>query len=419
MLVPLLVWIEDTRTKTRQSFAFDSSPVRIGRNKLNELEVPDDGVSQWHGILHFDAHNVAYIDLGSTNGTSINGARAGRNVEVALDSTAVLEIGLLRIRFSRAMVPPNAITRKSSAFLGQHVSGDTLAGSRTVMYSVGGPMQLPPDVQMVEGIIAQTQAVYSQYVHAGDTLKQYLEHYLQQVPAERRAGTVLMIGSRFPMFKRSREYRQLGTKAGLTSLDMGEVDVEDWTRRLLYGTEIGAAPQGAEVVQTMERIGALLETFAQSYVDLRSGHEQFLHDIGIRLNTEEGGLGDLKNSKEVLGYLLDWKADGQARIAELNRGFADIALHQVGLLNGLIEGVRTVLTNLLPEVIAGLPPNVRSPEVRSAALGGLFGGKAKQWWRDFSARHADLENGDRFAKDIFGRSFSTAYLTIMGNIRRR
>ena len=58
------------------AFAFASSPVRIGRNQLNELVLNEPFVSQWHAVVRFDEHKVRYVDLGSTNGTTMNGAAA-------------------------------------------------------------------------------------------------------------------------------------------------------------------------------------------------------------------------------------------------------------------------------------------------------------------------------------------------------
>ena len=140
-MLPLVVKLHNTKSNTTDVFAFESSPVRIGRNKLNELHVHEDVVSQWHGLFRFGDGFVVFVDLGSTNGTMLNGQRIARNTEVPLAADSVLRIAHLEMRFARVAVPPAAITRKQSSFLAQ--PGDqSIAGARTVMFQAGA-LQAP------------------------------------------------------------------------------------------------------------------------------------------------------------------------------------------------------------------------------------------------------------------------------------
>lgn len=419
-MIPLVVNLTNTLTNAVIAFAFDSSPVRIGRNQLNELAINDAVVSQWHGLFRFDEQRTVYIDLGSTNGTLVEGRRIDRNTEVPLDQNTVLRVAHFELRVARFPVPPEALTRRTNSFLPSDPTRP-LDECRTMMFSGVLPTAAPKaDPRVVEQVVGHTAAVYDQYVRALGDMNRYLEHYIAQVPADARGVTLAAVAERMPHFARTREYRRLGAQVGLRPDELGEVDLEDWLKRLVYGSESAPAARGRiDVPRALERLGAVLETFAQSYVDLRSGHEQFISDIGLRLNIEPGGLGNARNARAALAYLLDWTSDHQTRVSELNRSFADLALHQVGLLNGVIDGVRGILAQLLPENVAGLPAQPRSRDVRTAsgAAAGFMGGRVKQWWRVYAAKHAELEEGDRFTKDMFGRHFANAYFTIMGNSR--
>jgi predicted component of type VI protein secretion system len=75
-----------------QAFEFDQSPIRIGRNPLNNIVIEDGFVSQWHGMIRFDDTSISYIDLGSTNGTLLDGTRVPKNVPVPLMGVAQLRI---------------------------------------------------------------------------------------------------------------------------------------------------------------------------------------------------------------------------------------------------------------------------------------------------------------------------------------
>src|SRR4051794_28519350 len=45
----------------------------IGRGPLNDIDLPDLQISQHHCRIEADAENINLVDLGSTNGTFVNG----------------------------------------------------------------------------------------------------------------------------------------------------------------------------------------------------------------------------------------------------------------------------------------------------------------------------------------------------------
>ena len=87
------------------------SPVRIGRNQLNDISLDDPFVSEWHGIIRFDDKSVAYFNLGSTNGTLLDGKRLTKNVGTELSDASRLQLGLLELVVLRD-------TKKGAALMG-------------------------------------------------------------------------------------------------------------------------------------------------------------------------------------------------------------------------------------------------------------------------------------------------------------
>ena len=65
-----------------------SSPVRVGRADDNELVLADPEVSRHHARLELDDQGWHAIDLGSTNGTWINGVRLNAATIAAGDEVA-------------------------------------------------------------------------------------------------------------------------------------------------------------------------------------------------------------------------------------------------------------------------------------------------------------------------------------------
>ncbi|MDP8905184.1 MAG: DUF3662 domain-containing protein [Chloroflexota bacterium] len=64
--------------------------LRVGRALDNDIVLPDDGVSRHHGQINVRFGTLVYSDLGSTNGSFVNGARV---TEIALGPTDVLLLG--------------------------------------------------------------------------------------------------------------------------------------------------------------------------------------------------------------------------------------------------------------------------------------------------------------------------------------
>lgn len=70
--------------------AINSGRLRVGRALDNDLVLSDDRVSRYHGQISVRFGTLVYADLGSTNGSFVNGARVS---EIALGTGDVLQVG--------------------------------------------------------------------------------------------------------------------------------------------------------------------------------------------------------------------------------------------------------------------------------------------------------------------------------------
>ena len=68
----------------------------IGRGDQANLRLPDVGISRRHARLDFDGAQVVLTDLGSTNGTMVNGQRVSA---VALNPGDMIQIGTTTLTF--------------------------------------------------------------------------------------------------------------------------------------------------------------------------------------------------------------------------------------------------------------------------------------------------------------------------------
>ena len=83
-------------------------PLRIGRGAANDLVLSDSGVSRSHAEVVFEGGGYAIRDVGSSNGTFVDGARVQT---AALRTGAKIEVGHALLKFvpARARRRPRPI----------------------------------------------------------------------------------------------------------------------------------------------------------------------------------------------------------------------------------------------------------------------------------------------------------------------
>lgn len=457
-MLPLLVRITNTQTGETEHSAYASSPVRIGRNQLNEMVLNEAFVSQWHAVVRFDEHKVRYVDLGSTNGTMMNGRRLARHVQVEIDPQTDLRIGPLQLAFARAQVTPDMYAAPRTTIFNldmqQHepsaVSGNTVAFNphdapttmdQNTVFLAGAAIQqsiqqyqqhqaqgvprdriptgtgLPGgvDMQQLVLITEQTKPFYEQYRRAWTQTLAQLRAHLERIPGPQREGMVLCLCQQFPQLAKEPEFRQLMESLGVSAAATGEVDVQEFIKRLGGHVQL---PPGAQVntAVAMERVGAILESYSQAFVELRKGYEQFGEEMALQLVQERNPLHDAQTGQDVLRYLLDWTTDGSGRVRELTRAFADLALHQVALLSGVMEGVRSMLHVISPQTLSGERNHALARVGGNGLLEKLFNLRKANLWKSFADAHQRLIEEDRFSREVFGRNFARAYFMVTGGL---
>jgi hypothetical protein len=104
-LVLLVVRVEDTESRKAVDYVFAHCPVRVGRSARNDIPLPRPFASAWHGVIEFDANAVRYTDLGSTNGSSIEGDRVEPRTAVEVPRRGAVTIGSYRLSFPAHGLP--------------------------------------------------------------------------------------------------------------------------------------------------------------------------------------------------------------------------------------------------------------------------------------------------------------------------
>ena len=86
-----------------QEYALTQSLTTLGRGPDNNLLLDDPAVSAYHARIVYEQGTCSVVDLGSSNGTEVNGIRLAARVPRALNDGDVVKIGRFELGFRTAM----------------------------------------------------------------------------------------------------------------------------------------------------------------------------------------------------------------------------------------------------------------------------------------------------------------------------
>jgi hypothetical protein len=82
-----------------EEIAVRSPVLTLGQGSQNDVVLADDSVSTNHARLEYDAGGWRITDLGSTNGTTVEGVRLAPNVPTPLAYGSTVRLGGLKLHF--------------------------------------------------------------------------------------------------------------------------------------------------------------------------------------------------------------------------------------------------------------------------------------------------------------------------------
>ena len=393
--------VENRETGAVSEHEFASSPVRVGRNPLNDLSLPYSFVSGWHAVIRFDEGSARFFDLGSTNGTTQDGRRIGAGESAEFDGPVALRISDLDLVLSRdanamAVPGPAALSvvpaeRKPKGRWMQSSGTDELrAGAIDTDHRAGRATPRPNQTAHVP--LGQVHATLASLRPMFDDARDARLRYERELHA--RIGTLpTHLRDQTEDFIR-REFGDDGTqRAG------GAGPVGSFSENVV--PELSAPTTAEESERFLKRIRDVLEACAKGIVELQNGQEQFGNEMGVRAVKEFTPLHTAASANNVLEYLLDWRHGGPHRVQELVGVFADVMIHQVALINGMVEGCRALLARLDPEEIERLTPNG-------------WGDQSRTKWQTYLARYRELADDKVLVEMLFGPEFARAYAEVGG-----
>ncbi len=417
---PLFISVENKLTNETVTYTFASSPIRVGRNPLNDLRLHFPFVSEWHAIIRFDSGHSHYIDLGSTNGSRIDQTRMPKNVLTEVGQDTQLSIVSIVLRFSRtppatgvvaqaAGIAPNPIPRPPSERVSRLYLAAVSREETETSASLGANTLVHAQQQaFVENALRPLGPNYEAYRQAWDETQKQLMTCMQDMTRAQKAIAIKHVAKSFPHMSCEPEFQEMARQSGEVPAPTGKSETVSPSLLRLADAFL---PRTLSIRNRQDeerfagRIANVLEGFGGALVELLKGHQQFGEQMAVRAMVNPSVLQRSRSSREILAYLLDWREGADERMQELISAFADLMIHQVALLNGVVEGAKGMLSEISPEAIVEQSKN----------LGGAWGFGSGKYWQLFTERFSELANDDsRITRSVFGRNFARAYVTVIG-----
>jgi hypothetical protein len=204
----LRVTINNTDSGTVDERLLVRSPVRLGRSDLNDLMIDSGYVSRWHSLIRFDHARVEYLDLGSTNGTVLNGKRLRAACPVVIRPDDAVTIGTLRLKIELSVEEAPAAP----------AAGDDMSG-----HTIADPEQGKRFRQVVSAVDS-LQPIYASCTTAAQKLVERLQQMLVHVPAEAQPLILNLLEQRCPEIRANPDYIKFKVRSGF--LEQGKVETK-------------------------------------------------------------------------------------------------------------------------------------------------------------------------------------------------
>ncbi len=233
-------------------------------------------------------------------------------------------------------------------------------------------------------------------------------------PSDHRTAVLMAVDTESPQ-NATEVWQAIGVDAAAVSRDPNAAIVSAVKRLARLYVPEGGDLDAASALRFLGKMKQYLDLLFGAYIPLRDGCRQF--QVSMDLHRPVGAVaedaaaeyvGTVKRPKELAARALDWRDMSTDVPVAMQTTLADFVIHQLALIDGVMNGVRGLLRELSPKTIEDA-----LAKKGSSMRFGPFKGDAL--WKLYAERHADLseEESQAFAL-VFGNDFVRAYKTLKG-----
>jgi type VI secretion system protein ImpI len=398
MPLALVVRVIDTQANQQFDATYERFPVRIGRNQLNDLHVERPYVSQFHAAIDVRDRQIWVRDLGSTNGTIYQGRRLVRDQPVEVTAAPEINVGPMVLRFGLV---------EAEARKGQK-EGNVLDLTGNNAAALQRPKPITPGAE--DAYIRQLLPYIEAYRAAWGAVYRVVYDHLTRLPPEVRTNYLRRLGMEHPSVNLEADFQKIAQYYGVDPRTLGELTPPQAALAALTELSRTVVPSAKPpedvpgIINFVRRLRDTLEVFLKCFISMRDGYAEFEAEVLARdrESLAEDRVAQAKDAKELGAVLLGPSAAPEGT-RQVNDAFVEFMAHQVALLNGVMEGVKSLLTKLAPQTL-------EDEMTRAGKKAGLFSNKYEALWKFYEERHGDYLGEDKQTfLIIFGPQFSKAY----------
>ncbi|HEU4576710.1 MAG TPA: type VI secretion system-associated FHA domain protein [Polyangiaceae bacterium] len=382
-----------------REYRFSKLPIAIGRGHGNDLAIESQFVSTHHARIEEISGTLCVRDLGSRNGVVVlddsDGTRIPTNTAYPVPRSGfTLQLG----NETRLHVEPAA--ELGSAVRAEAASGPALGASQPAfgdglpaLPDVPRPLRSLPPLDPSSAALELGSSALSLPPLPGRPA-------LEPVPA---AARVAAAGAFEPVRAEPR-----GREPAPPALKTGSFDASPEALALQGLREIvGSLTPGrtlstsGDIARLITRLHDLLQVLCRSYLTLRDGHKRFVEQLQLQRSSQHDAasvaLDVARDPSTVAALLLDFREHAMSAGPALESALREVGIHQVALLDGMMQGVQALLEELAPE------------SIQREAGRDRRGSAEREYWETYCERHARFAREGEALARVFGAEFASAY----------
>lgn len=355
-------------------------PIRVGRNGLNDFVINHNAVSSFHARIEDIDGRLCLTDLSSKNGTRLGAPAIKIPHQIPANQPFDLQpagfqffIGVhvrVQIEFEQAVESPGS--RGALSF-----SGEVLGNAGALL---DGNSQPPPPPLVPPG----HAPVGMPFQPAGA--------FPGAPPAPLPAAPPAAGANR----------AATGFLQGLSAESMALAGLREMARSLVPGATLETT---GDIARFITKLHDSLDAFCRSFIPLREGHSQFMSSLDLQRSMRRSqqrsqaylAVEAARTPDALAAALLDPKQRSFDAPQALEGILADLMLHQLALLDGVMRGVQALLEELSPDNVEG------------QAGGHMALGRHKALWNKYCELFENVSEERQAFAVIFGPEFAAAY----------
>lgn len=361
-----------------ERWQFPQLPIRVGRSPENDYAPQHPAISSFHACIEEIAGRICIRDLGSSNGVYVIPTTGGEPLRIEPNVPVDLAPAGYRFFLSPSVwvqldiVPDHQPSLDHGSSHPSHVAGQ-------------GPT-VP--VQQFVPITAAPAAPEA------------------PLPAWNASPPRVPVGSAATGSPVPGSHDD-SPKSQFLKVDLDFLALQglrELSRSLIPGRPLETT---GDVARLITKLHDTVDVFCRAFIPLRQGYEQFVSTLDVaakrsmNLSPTAAALEVATTPEAVAQVLLDPRDHSSDGPRAAERILSDLVQHQIALLDGVMQGVRSLLDELSPEKIDEALNERGTPD--------LFGSKYRARWTEFCERYERLSDERETLAVLFGKDFAEVY----------